>query len=179
VETDAKKFSDFLQSLVRFCLYTGSTSTVKFEIYRIIKQISSQDFIDSYRRDEISTETFSHLGRLKSSFALLAYYIDTNEPIPAKYSIDKIVNLRDEDFLGEDWKYDNLSDICNSIGNLVVLDIPKRYNSVKDKYEQYKTSKSDYVRRIFSSEYFSYSDWRGRNVHMQNLLVKFFSKIEQ
>lgn len=42
VETkdEKKDFIEFLQSLVRFCLYTGATTTVKFGIYNIIKTIS-------------------------------------------------------------------------------------------------------------------------------------------
>ena len=30
---------DFLKSLARYCYYSGSTTTVKFEIYNIIKQL--------------------------------------------------------------------------------------------------------------------------------------------
>lgn len=174
-DTDRSLFVDFLQSLIRYCLYTGSTASVKFEIYSIIKSVSNQNYINSYCRDDISSDAFSRLGRLKNAFALLAYYLDTNAPIPSKYSIDKIVNLRDEDYLRDDWKSSNLNDVCNSIGNLVVLDIPKRYNSLKDKYNQYKTSSSKYVQSVFLSEYFSYSDWQMRDVYMKNLLVTFFS----
>lgn len=169
-------FVKFLQSLIRYCLYTGSTSSVKFGIYPIIKKISQGDAIDDYRRNDITIETFDHLGRLKNAYALLAYLLDTKAEIPSKYNIDKIVNLRDEPLLDNKWNYSNINDICNSLGNLVVLDIPKRYITYKDKYQYYKTSKNIYVSSIFSSSDFSYNDWEMRNIHMKNLLVDFFSE---
>lgn len=168
-------FVIFLQSLVRYCLYTGSTSSVKFGIYPIIKQVSHGNMIDDYRRNDITSETFNFLGRLKNAFALLAYILETNREIPKKYNIDKIVNLRDEELLDEKWVYSNLGDICNSIGNLVVLDIPKRYITYKNKYEYYQNSKSSYVKSIFKSSDFSFKDWENRNLRIKQILVNFFT----
>lgn len=173
---EIKTFVSFLQSLIRYCLYIGSTSSVKFGIYPIIKQISNGNTIDNYRRNDVDTETFNHLGRLKNAFALLSYILDTGFEIPKKYNIDKIINLRDEDLLDKKWIYNNLNEICNSIGNLVVLDIPKRYISYKDKSKYYKTSSSRYVSSIFQASDFEYGDWKMRNIHMKNLLIKFFSE---
>ena len=176
VETDVEKkdFIDFLQSLVRFCLLTGATTTVKFGIYNIIKTISFQKRIETYRVDDITSDSFDHLGRLKNSFALLAYHLSTSDPIPDKYTIDKIVNLRDEESLDSDWKYNNLNDICNSIGNLVVLDIPKKYNSIRDKAKYYNTSHNKYVKEVITGEVFTYLDWKNRNKQMKEKLLKFF-----
>ena len=116
---------------------------------------------------------------MQNAFALLTYHLDSGKPIPVRFTIDKIVNLRDEDLLGEDWVYQNLSDICNSIGNLVVTDLPKRYNSVLDKYEYYKSSKNDYVKGVLTAPTFTYEDWKGRNRRLKQLLSDFFSKPEE
>lgn len=78
--------------------------------------------------------------------------------------------------LGEDWIYNNLNDICNSIGNLVVLDIPKRYNTINNKKEYYATSNNYYVNQIFTTNTFGYNDWKKRDIHMKNLLIDFFKK---
>ena len=136
VDTDEEKhrFISFLQSLIRYCFYMGSTTSVKFNIYNMIKVIANNGEIDANYTD-VAPDYFSHLGRLQNAFALLAYYLDSKEPIPTRFTVDKIVNLRDENLLGEDWHYQYLSDICNSIGNLVVMDLPKRYNSLTDKYD--------------------------------------------
>lgn len=176
VETkdEKKDFIEFLQSLVRFCLYTGATTTVKFGIYNIIKTISFQKRIETYRIDGITSDYFSHLGRLKNSFALLAYHLSTSDSIPDKYTIDKIVNLRDEECLDSNWKYNNLNEICNSIGNQVVLDIPKKYISMRDKAKYYNTSNNKYVKEAITGDIFTYFDWENRNTQMKERLLMFF-----
>ena len=179
VDTDEEKhrFISFLQSLIRYCFYMGSTTSVKFNIYNMIKVIANKGEIDANYTD-VAPDYFSHLGRLQNAFALLAYYLDSKEPIPTRFTVDKIVNLRDEDLLGEDWSGHDLGEICNKIGNLVVTDLPKRYNSVLEKYDYYRHSKSEYVKNVFSSPTFSYENWKERNSHLQKVLAKFFNKPE-
>lgn len=179
VDTDEEKhrFISFLQSLIRYCFYMGSTTSVKFNIYNMIKVIANKGEIDANYTD-VAPDYFSHLGRLQNAFALLACYLDSKEAIPTRFTVDKIVNLRDEDLLGEDWSGHNLGEICNKIGNLVVTDLPKRYNSVLEKYDYYRHSKSEYVKNVFSSPTFSYENWKERNSHLQEVLAKFFNKPE-
>lgn len=179
VDTDEEKhrFISFLQSLIRYCFYMGSTTSVKFNIYNMIKVIANKGEIDANYTD-VAPDYFSHLGRLQNAFALLACYLDSKEAIPTRFTVDKIVNLRDEDLLGEDWSGHNLGEICNKIGNLVVTDLPKRYNSVLEKYDYYRHSKSEYVKNVFSSPTFSYENWKERNSHLQDVLAKFFNKPE-
>ena len=179
VDTDEEKhrFVSFLQSLIRYCFYMGSTTSVKFNIYNMIKVIANKGEIDANYTD-VAPDYFSHLGRLQNAFALLACYLDSKEAIPTRFTVDKIVNLRDEDLLGEDWSGHNLGEICNKIGNLVVTDLPKRYNSVLEKYDYYRHSKSEYVKNVFSSPTFSYENWKERNSHLQEVLAKFFNKPE-
>lgn len=180
VDTDEEKhrFISFLQSLIRYCFYMGSTTSVKFNIYNMIKVIANKGEIDANYTD-VAPDYFSHLGRLQNAFALLAYYLDSKEPIPTRFTVDKIVNLRDEDLLGEDWHYQYLSDICNSIGNLVVMDLPKRYNSLTDKYDYYKSSKNEYVKNILTSKTFTFENYKERNRHLKMLLANFFNKPEE
>ena len=180
VDTDEEKhrFISFLQSLIRYCFYMGSTTSVKFNIYNMIKVIANKGEIDANYID-VTPDYFSHLGRLQNAFALLAYYLDSKEPIPTRFTVDKIVNLRDEDLLGEDWHYQYLSDICNSIGNLVVMDLPKRYNSLTEKYDYYKLSKNEYVKNILTSKTFTFENYKERNRHLKMLLANFFNKPEE
>lgn len=180
VDTDEEKhrFISFLQSLIRYCFYMGSTTSVKFNIYNMIKVIANKGEIDANYTD-VAPDYFSHLGRLQNAFALLAYYLDSKEPIPTRFTVDKIVNLRDKDLLGEDWHYQYLSDICNSIGNLVVMDLPKRYNTLTDKYDYYKLSKNEYVKNILTSKTSTFENYKERNRHLKMLLANFFNKPEE
>lgn len=178
VETEEEKgeFVDFLKSLVRYCFYRGSTTTVKFKIYDFIKVIANKGKIDPNYVSNITPDYFSSLGRLQGGYALLAFYLDSQEYIPLTFNIDRIVNQRDEESLGDDWEYDSFNDICNSIGNLVVLDLPKRYNYLHEKYSYYAQSDIDYVKSIIPSPEFSYEHWKTRNDHMKKVLAKFFVK---
>lgn len=176
-EEEQSKFVTFLQSLVRYCFYMGSTTSVKFTMYSMIKEIANNGTVEAYYQNA-TAESFNYLGRLQGAYALLAYRLETNDWIPAKATVDKIINLRDGDSLGEEWSGKYMNDICNSIGNLVVLDIPKRYNSLAEKYEYYKTSQNEYVRNIFKSTAFTYVDWEKRNNRLKQLLVSFFTKPE-
>lgn len=180
VETEGEKndFVDFLKSLVRYCFYMGSTTTVKFRIYDFIKVIANKGKIDSNYVNNVTPDSFNYLGRLQGAYALLAFYLDAQVFIPVTFNIDKIVNQRDEEDLGDDWKYENFNDVCNSIGNLVVLDLPKRYNYMSEKYSYYAQSDIEYVKSIFTSPTFTYDNWNTRNEHLKEVLVKFFSKPE-
>ncbi len=180
VTADEKRdFVTFLQSLVRYCFSMGSTTAVKFKIYDFIKVIANKGIIDPNYATSVTPDSFSYLGRLQSAYALLAFHLDSKEFIPVTFSIDKIVNPRDEGELGDDWKYESIYEICNSIGNLVVLDLAKRYNYLHEKYSYYALSESEYVRSIFTSSTFTYEDWSTRNEHLKDVLTKFFAKPEE
>lgn len=180
VDTKEEKqdFVTFLQSLVRYCFYMGSTTSVKFKIYDFIKIIANNGTIDANYQPDITPDYFTHLGRLQNGYALLAYYLETGDAIPVKFSIDKVVNLRDEELLEEDWQGHDLGEISNSIGNLVVLDLPKRYYSIVDKYAYYAQSENDYVKSVFTSPVFTYENWKERNNHLKMVLAKFYLKPE-
>lgn len=173
-EEEQNRFVVFLKSLVRYCFYMGSTTSVKFTIYNMIRVIANGGEVDAYYQ-EVTPETFNYLGRLQNAFALLAFHLDSKEAIPVQFSVDKIVNIKDEDYLDENWKYNNLSEICSSIGNLVVLDIPKRYYLMMDKYEYYQNSHSKYVKGIIKPPVFTYENWKERNNRLKGVLAEFFT----
>lgn len=177
-EDEKSEFVEFLQSLVRYCFYMGSTTTVKFKIYDFIKVIANKGKIDPNYVSNVSPEYFNTLGHLLSGYALLAFYLDSKEYIPLTFNIDRIVNQRDEELLGDDWEYDSIKDICNSLGNLVVLDLPKRYNYLNEKYSYYAQSGIEYVKSIIPSPNYTFDNWKTRNDHMKKVLAKFFVKPE-
>lgn len=164
-------FISFLISLVRYVYYQGSTTTVKFEIYNMIKQLSTGVTIDSYKKD-IDTSFFDNTGRLKFGFCLLAFYLDADIALSA-YNIDRVVTYRDVDGLPSDWDNVNKDLIVDQIGNLVVLDIPKKNLLFTKKKEYYIKSKLNEVKMIFSDG-FTYEFFRERDRQLKNKLVEFF-----
>ena len=129
---------DFLVSLVRYIYYQGSTTRVKFEIYTIIKQISLNQRVNDYYVD-VDISFFNQLGRLKYGFALLGFYMEKNKPL-SNYHIDKLISLRDENQLPEDWPNIDINEIIDSLGNFIVIETPKKNIPFSKKIEFYKNS---------------------------------------
>lgn len=163
-------FRTFLESLVRYTYYLGSTTTVKFEIYNIIKQTTAQKEIATYFQEDISSDYFSYLGKLKKGYALLAHYLNNPEVIPS-YSVDKIINTRDiKSFSLEEWQNINL----DTLGNFVIMDIPKRNIPLENKSEYYQKSLLSSVQDIIRNNNFSYEDLQRRDKDMKETLIRFF-----
>ncbi|MGN6297377.1 MAG: DUF262 domain-containing protein [Ginsengibacter sp.] len=168
-------FISFLQSITRYVYYQGSTSTVKFEIYNIIKQTSLGMPINLYKKDEISSDYFNYLGRLKKGFALLAFYLTAKKSL-STYNVDKIINLKDQKLLPSDWDGVDLDTVLDSLGNFLILDIPKRNISLNKKAEYFNNSKIEEIKGLLQNGHFTYSDFIKRDTELKNRLVIFFSK---
>lgn len=170
-------FIRFLTSLTRYIYFQGSTSTVKFEIYNIIKQTSAEQAISSYSRTETEPAYFNYLGRLKKGFALLAFYLGRNEALPS-YNIDKIINLKDERFLPEDWRGVNLDNIIDSLGNFVVLDMPKKNIPFTKKAEYYSRSGISEVNHLLQNGTISFNEFQHRDLSLKETLAHFFQALD-
>ena len=59
------------------------------------------------------------------------------------------------------------------------MDLPKRYNSLTDKYDYYKLSKNEYVKNILTSKTFTFENYKERNRRLKMLLANFFNKPEE
>ena len=167
------QFVNFLKSIIRYVFYQGSTSTVKFEIYTIIKQTSSDLEISTYQRENIPVGYFNYLGRLKKGFALLAFYLRAPNALSA-YNVDKIVNLKDKHMLPSDWQSVNLDNVIDTLGNFVVLDIPKRSLAYNKKIDYFSTSELPEIRNLFRDGTFTYSEFLTRDRELKEQLYNFF-----
>lgn len=167
-------FEEFLKSLVRFAYYQGSTATVKFEIYNIIKQISHNDFIKPYHEPSINPDFFNNLGRLKKGFALLAFYLQ-NKNGSYYQSIDRILSLKDQDVLADDWNSVDLKNVVDNIGNYIVLTVPKR-NLPTHKRLSYYSDAGTKELDAFIHNGFKFADFKERENVIKLLLADFFKE---
>lgn len=177
---EESRFVVFLKSIVRYVYYQGSTSTVKFEIYNIIKHTSNKHEIGSYAINDISIDYFANLGRLKKGFALLAFYLGDTTAISV-YAIDKIVSSNEKNLLSDessDWEAVDLDEIVDTLGNFVVLDIPKKNIPFNKKREYYSNSKIESLKHLLKSTEFTYADFRNRDIMLKNRLKLFFQNIQ-
>lgn len=164
-------FINFLKSLVRYVYYQGSTSRVKFEIYTIIKQVCHNQKINDYYFD-LDSDYFTQLGRLKSGYALLAFYINKDKAL-SNYSIDKLISLSDALQLSESWIDIKIEELTENLGNFVVLDIAKKNIPLNKKIDYFKTSKL-YENDPFFTDSFTYGKFLNRDSNLKQQLVNFF-----
>lgn len=131
------ELKDLLQSMIRYVYYTGSTTSVKFEIYNIIKAICNDDIVNDYRtKRETDTKLYFH-PRLRKGFALLSYYLQGGKAL-ADYAYDKILTYKDAEVLFKDDQQSIV--IIESIGNDIIIDKPKKYLDWSEKKSYYSTS---------------------------------------
>lgn len=169
-----QRFVEFLKLLTRYVYFQGSTTTVKFEIYNIIKQTSLNLVINDYFRNDVDSNYFRYLGRLKKGFSLLAFYLNHSTVLPT-YNVDKVINLKDKRQLSDDWNSVNLDDVIDCLGNFVILDIPKKNIVYNKKQEYYSSSMLSEVNSIFHDGDFSYKNFLERDRILRERLTIFFS----
>ncbi len=170
---DKKGLVGFLKKLIRFTYFAGSTSTIKFSIFNIIRDVSIKKEIEEFIRNDISQEYFDYLGLLKNGYALLAFYL-TQENALVSFNIDKLINYKDEPYL-TNWTKQQIEDIANSLGNFIILDIPKRDLTFDKKMNYYKESQIEEVQKLSENLLdFSFDDFKGRDKKLKETLFRFF-----
>ena len=164
-----------LKAVVRYSYFMGSTSSVKFGIYIIIKQISFGEHVKDYFQDDVEFEQFNYLGRLKYGYALLAHYLENPICIP-DYKTDRLLTSRDANNLPEDWNGYSLSMHIDDLGNLAILDIHKKNKKYLDKRNDYLSTGNEELKKFLSKnrDGISYTALQERTEYKKQLLVDFF-----
>ena len=164
---------EFLKKLVRFTYYVGSTSTIKFKIFNIIRDISINKKIDDFIVSDVTAKYFDNMGLLKNGYALLAFYLTQNVALES-FSIDKLVNYKDEKYL-INWAKDKVENVANMLGNFVILDLDKKNLTIDKKADYYKKSNiNELIILSAKLQNFEYKDFEERDKNLKETLVKFF-----
>ena len=167
-----ESFREFLISIVRFIYYQGSTSTIKFEIYNIIKNTTYQKQIDHYYKSEVPVDFFNNLGRLKKGFALLCFILSRKANFNFS-SIERIISLSDRKFLPGDWVNVNLDNALDSLANFVVLNCSKNNNEFPKRMNYYLAKGNIELNNFVLSNY-SYKSFTIRDNELKNIIISFF-----
>ena len=113
-KNDFNNYLSFSKSLVRYCYYEGSTTNIKFTIFRWTVDVMNDNWIVYYPK-KYNVENHEYLGRLYKGFGLLYSYLQND--IQAIYPY-KIKRLRDI----TKYKYPEYS-YYDKVGHTVVTDI--------------------------------------------------------
>lgn len=119
-----ENFIHFLQQLIRYVYSMGSTTTVKFDIYSVIKRTSCHEEITFPIKPIVEWELITS-GRLRIGFALLAHYLQNKTTLP-KYTVDRLVKRVDWDSLSGRPQEELYESIANQQGNLLIVPKLKR-----------------------------------------------------
>lgn len=165
---------ELLKSLIRYVYYTGSTTSVKFEIYNIVKQVCNGEPINTYRSKYNQDSKLSFHPRLRKGFALLAYYLQGGHSL-SDYSYDKILTYKDvQSTVAHLFKDQQSAISCvESIGNDIIIDHPKKYLDWNSKKNYYSLSGISSVNDVvLANDIVAFID--KRTVEMQTIFDKFF-----
>ena len=173
--SNEKELIHVLRAVVRYSYFMGSTSSVKFGIYIIIKQISFGEHVKDYFQEDVEFEQFNYLGRLKYGYALLAHYLENPICIP-DYKTDRLLTSRDANNLSEDWNGYSLAMHIDDLGNLAILDIHKKNKKYLDKRNDYLRTGNEELKKFLSKnkDGISYTALQERTEYKKQLLVNFF-----
>jgi len=169
-----KKLIEFSKRLVRYAYYKGSTTTIKFEIFNMIKEICIGKDINTYIEEDVNTSQFNYLGGLKNGYALLSFYSVQDKALQS-YSIDRLITYLDKKQLSKKWKEDEIKEAGESLGNFIVLDIKKKNIPIEKKISYYAESKISTVKQVvLLLKSFDYKNFQKRDREMKDNLVAFF-----
>ena len=147
IKKDNGKFIELIKALVRYCYFMGSTTTVKFRMYEYIKQITHKQEIGENRISGLDINRFDWVGTLRKGFALLAYYLRVDEPLPF-YSIDQVYTQNDVKRYVPIDEQEKYQEMLGCLGNMVVLDINRRSLPCDKKANYYINSSIGEVRQL-------------------------------
>jgi len=167
---------DILIKLVRYCYWKGSTTTVKFEIYNIIYNVAHQEKIADYMCKEIDSDMWMKPGKLTKGLSLLSFYMNNpDKGAIQNVNVDKIIKPVDVTMLGKDWEEVDMDESLNSLGNYIVLDVPKRSTPFNRRYSSYLSSSLSEVRDLTNlSVGLSYNYYQNRVRKIFKALQDFF-----
>jgi len=91
---DKERFREFLIDLTRFVYGRGSTTTIKFEIYNIIRDLCNGTAISEHYVDESYGDVlgWKRISSLRRGFCMLALMLTNGSyALPVDFNIDRIV----------------------------------------------------------------------------------------
>lgn len=169
---------EFLQSVVRYCYYMGSTTVVKFEVFNIIRQLFISLPVKPYFQKNLEETYFNQMGRLKYGYALLAHYLQNPDGIPG-YTIDKLITSKDLYQMTDVEEQIDYYNHSEDLGNFVVLDVNKKNYIYKNKRPHYlETGIASLKAFLEAHETISVQDIADRSDTLKTTLVKFFKEPE-
>lgn len=167
-------FLEFLKSLVRYIYSFGASTTVKFEVYKMITKVSMKLSIDSYYATEKDLD-YDRFRALRKGYSLLYHYLNNGEFLK-KYWFDKLLYTKDiEELKKMQWEEDTINTAIKSIANTIVINTPIKRRKMMDRHNSYKHSTMlNNSSSIFCSGNYTASDFQKYSKSYKTKMDSFF-----
>ena len=90
---DIEETIKFAKSLVRYCYFRGSTTSIKYDIYEMTIRVMHNSWEEFYPKEPLDINTFSFSGRLYKGFTLLGAYLNEKQEVVNPYSFKRIKDI--------------------------------------------------------------------------------------
>jgi len=172
-----KSLEEFCKDIIRLSYKKASANEMQYQFYNVmVKVMNNKKF--SFYPDKISLYDFESFGILKKGYALLAFYLDEKQEAIYTYKLDKILNNRDIELLDKNWCDEiDFADYIDSIGNMIIIDFPKKNVVLHEKIKYFKKSNISEVKQLSNEiSNWTYEKYLKRENILKDRLLEFFRK---
>lgn len=156
------------KNIVKYVYWMGATSSVKFKIYEVIKNIFDGELFQ-YKIDKIDEARLHYFGKIKKGFMLLYVYMNTNQKPLTGYQFDTIAKKNTQNMQNAD---------LDSMGNYLIVDNQSYYyrnSSFSHRKEFFKKSDIYDLNLLADNlESWCYDRYLGRHKEVTDTLIGFF-----
>lgn len=165
----------FARELVRFSYGTGTAidGMKKFMFDMSIKIMHDKELTFYVKSD--SEQVYSYSGSLRKGLSVLALYLNPKQDSIAPYYFDKMIQTKDVEDLDSSWKNKELDDYKEKIGNILILDIPKKNIKLDKKIDYFKDSSMYEIKHLLPMlTNWTYEKYEEREKELHMRLRDFF-----
>ena len=176
---NTKELEEFSQNLVKFAYGAGRhIDTMKRMMYDIsIKVMNNRELSFNFKSEK--ELLYSYSGSLRKGLQLLALYLNPDQSaIELSYNTDKIINSKDLALLSSSWENRKFDDYKDSLGNVLITDVPKRNIVLSKRVVDYSQSSIIDIKELLKDlENWTYDKYEQRENKLRERLNNFF-KVE-
>ncbi|EJF52817.1 hypothetical protein SapgrDRAFT_1092 [Saprospira grandis DSM 2844] len=174
--SDNENFKLFLQELIRRVFRYGPSSSVKREIYKIVATIANGKKLDYYSGGTLEKEELLYQGKFSKTWALLAYYLNSNNSLVLEYKLESIIGNKDVGSNG--WTSEDVQAAKDTIGNYVLITGSRSYANFETKSKRYLNKKNlpQETLEVFQKPLFKKKDLEQRDQELKTRIINFYTK---
>jgi len=173
--TPTKDLEIFTRDLVKFAYGTGtSIDKVKKSMFDLsIKIMHGKELQFDMNPDD--EQLYSYSGSLRKGLSLLALYLNPKQDSIEPFYFDKIINSRDVEGLDSSWNDNEFDDYKEKIGNILIIDLPKKNSKLNKKIDYLKNSSMDEIKQLLPNlQNWTYEKYEEREKMLKTRLATFF-----